>query len=70
MWFHQHMSPRGEVYRVNNTGQRTDPCGTPCVSLTASDSKPPITTFCVLPVRYKHIQLNAVPLRPSNISAY
>ena len=49
---------------MNNTGPRTDPCGTTCVSSTASDLQPSITTFCVLPVKYEHIQLNAVPPTP------
>ena len=52
------------MYRVTNTGPRTDPYGTPCVSLTVSNSKPSITTFCVLSVKYRHIQLNAVPPTP------
>ena len=64
MWCPQQISPRGEVYRVNNTGPRTEPCGPPCVCLAAPDSRPFITTFCVLPVKYEHIQLNAVPLKP------
>jgi len=44
-------SARSAVYRINNSGPRTEPCGTEHVTWMTDDVFPPCMTHCDLPVR-------------------
>ena len=63
------MEPRGQVYRVNRIGPRTDPCGAPKDNATGDDITFPTLTFWVLPVRYDLIYSRAVSLIPKDTSS-
>ena len=58
------MSSSGVVNRVNNSGPRTDPCGTPVSNGIVDVEILPILTKLVLAVKYEVIQLYAVPVTP------
>jgi len=45
-------SARSAVYKINNSGSSTEPCGIEHVTLTACEVPPPGTTRKVLPVKY------------------
>ena len=57
-------SDRGCEYRVNSTGPRTDPWGTPKTRGIGMDIKPITTTDCVLSLRYDSNQDSANPEIP------
>ena len=62
-------SDRGCEYRVNSTGPRTDPRGTPKTGATGVDIKPSTTTDCVLSLRYDSNQDSATPEIPKVLSS-
>ena len=62
-------SDRGCEYRVNSTGPRTDPRGTPKTGAIGVDIKPSTTTDCVLSLRYDSNQDSATPEIPKVLSS-
>ena len=60
---------RGCEYRVNSTGPRTDPWGTPKTRGIGVDIKPSTTTGCVLSLRYDSNQDSATPEIPKVLSS-
>ena len=68
LW-HAMTSDRGCEYRVNNTGPRADPWGTPKTRGIGVDIKPSTTTDCVLSLRYDSNQDSANPEIPKVLSS-
>ena len=52
------------IYFTNNIGPKTDPCGTPLLTVTQSDTFPSTLTRCFLLVKNDFIQFNTLPLMP------
>ena len=62
-------SDRGCEYRVNSTGPRTDPWGTPKTRGIGVNIKPSTTTDCVLSLRYDSDQDSTTPEIPKVLSS-
>ena len=58
------MSPRANVYIVNNMGPRTLHCGTPRCSSTDGAVESRMATACVRSLKYDSNHMSAVPPRP------
>ena len=48
----------------NNSGPKTEPCGTPHITSSTSDDAPFTSTYCFLLVKYDWNQLKGIPLSP------
>jgi len=59
--------PRGNKYKENNRGPRTEPCGTPQDSEEMSDTNSPTETVKLLFLRYDENHSNAVPDMPTQL---
>ena len=64
-WWCLIICPMGPVYRINKTGPRTEPCGTPWSSSDGWDLVRPKQTDCVLEVRYDANHWWAMPITPA-----
>ena len=54
-----------KVYIVNNTGPRTDPCGTSYSKADGTETTPSMTTLWVRSARYDLNQLRTIPEQPN-----
>ena len=57
---------RGNKYKENFMGPKTEPGGTPQTRMAKSDKIPSITTLCVRPEKYDFISCKALPLNDSD----
>src|SRR5664279_1468742 len=61
-------SPTGAKYNENNSGPRTDPCGTPYMHVLVDDLQSPSRTYCDRSTMYEWIQFRVEPVRPNDRS--
>src|SRR5437867_2614344 len=55
---------------INNIGPRTEPCGTPLVTSTQSNTHPLRTTLCFLPFNHSSIHCLTLPCIPISCNLY